>query len=100
MGACPDFDSISTEDLNTTMIKQVLSDMGVISWDETELNKSTRPDCNKALTSHYLYKKFMEVQETDDGGCDYKFANMRATRTANSSSSSCATLATRARWAR
>merc|ERR1711988_533921 len=73
--ACPDIDSISVEDLNTTMIKQVLSDMGVISWDEAEL-KSSRPDCNKALTSHYLYKKFMEIQETNDGGCDYKFANM------------------------
>lgn len=73
--SCPDYDHVSTEDLNTTVIKQVLSDMGVITWDQDELNNN-RPDCNKALTSHYLYKKFMDVQETDDGGCDYKFTNM------------------------
>ena len=54
--SCPDYDQLSNDELNTTMIKKVLSDMGVISWDPNEINQD-RPDCNHALTSHYLYKK-------------------------------------------
>ena len=72
--SCPELDSIPTDDLNTTFIKQVLDDMGVISWD-MNLLKGDQPDCNAALTSHYLYKRFMDVQLVD-GHCDYSFKNM------------------------
>lgn len=49
--------------------------MGVISWDEKEMAKD-RPNCEVALESHYLYKKFMNIQNVDGGGCDYSFNNM------------------------
>lgn len=72
---CPELDNIPSDKLNTTTVKKVLADMDVISWDEKELAKD-KPNCDAALQSHYLYKKFMNIQTMEGGGCDYSFKNM------------------------